>query len=42
VKAADARTWHEWLTSAAGLAAIASYRINSEQLFFAPRPQTTH
>lgn len=34
VKAADARRWHEWLTSAAGRAAIASYRIKGEQLFF--------
>jgi len=42
VKAADARTWHEWLTSAAGLAAITSYRVNGEQLFFPPKPQTTN
>jgi tungstate transport system substrate-binding protein len=41
VKAADARAWHTWLTSPAGLAAITSYRINGEQLFFAPRPQAT-
>jgi tungstate transport system substrate-binding protein len=34
VKAADARLWHEWLTSAAGRAAIASYRVKDEQLFF--------
>jgi tungstate transport system substrate-binding protein len=34
VKAADARRWHEWLTSAAGRAAIASYKIKGEQLFF--------
>jgi tungstate transport system substrate-binding protein len=34
VKAADARRWHEWLTSAPGKAAIASYRIKGEQLFF--------
>ena len=37
VKAADAKTWHEWLTSKPGLDAITSYRINGEQLFFAPR-----
>jgi len=37
VKAAQARTWHEWLTSKPGLAAITSYRINGEQLFFPPR-----
>jgi len=37
VKAAPARAWHEWLTSAAGLAAITSYRIGGEQVFFAPR-----
>jgi tungstate transport system substrate-binding protein len=34
VKAADARRWHEWLTSAAGRAAMASYKIKGEQLFF--------
>src|SRR4051812_5377720 len=30
IKAADARVWHEWLTSAPGRAAIASFRINGE------------
>jgi tungstate transport system substrate-binding protein len=34
IKAADARTWHEWLTSEPGRTAIASYRIDGEQLFF--------
>jgi tungstate transport system substrate-binding protein len=34
VKAADAKIWHEWLTSPAGQQAIASYRIGGEQLFF--------
>jgi tungstate transport system substrate-binding protein len=34
IKAADAKTWHEWLTSEWGRAAIASYRIGGEQLFF--------
>jgi tungstate transport system substrate-binding protein len=42
VKAAEARTWHEWLTSRAGLAAISSYRINGEQLFFPPLASTGH
>jgi tungstate transport system substrate-binding protein len=42
VKAAEARAWHEWLTSKPGLDAITSYRINGEQLFFAPRPATTN
>jgi tungstate transport system substrate-binding protein len=37
VKAAEARIWHEWLTSKAGLDAITSYRIKGEQLFFPPR-----
>jgi tungstate transport system substrate-binding protein len=36
VKFADAKTWHEWLTSKPGLDAITSYRINGEQLFFPP------
>jgi tungstate transport system substrate-binding protein len=34
VKAGDARLWHEWLTSAEGRAAITSYRVNGEELFF--------
>jgi tungstate transport system substrate-binding protein len=34
IKAADARVWHEWLTSERGRAAIASIRIGGEQLFF--------
>ncbi|MEA2760198.1 MAG: tungstate transport system substrate-binding protein [Methylobacteriaceae bacterium] len=34
VKAGDARRWHEWLTSTAGRAAISSYKIKGEQLFF--------
>ena len=37
VKSNDARTWHEWLTSKAGLDAITSYKINGEELFFPPR-----
>lgn len=41
VKAADAKVWHEWLTSAAGRAAIASFRINGEQLFFTGAPPTS-
>jgi tungstate transport system substrate-binding protein len=34
VKAADAKRWHEWLTSPAGQKAIAGYKIGGEQLFF--------
>jgi tungstate transport system substrate-binding protein len=34
VKAAEARAWHEWLTSDKGRAAIASFKIDGEQLFF--------
>jgi tungstate transport system substrate-binding protein len=34
VKAADARTWHQWLTGVKGQAAIATFRIGDEQLFF--------
>jgi tungstate transport system substrate-binding protein len=34
IKAAAAKTWHEWLTSDRGRAAISSFRINGEQLFF--------
>jgi len=42
VKAADARIWHEWLTTRAGLDAITSYRIAGEQLFFPPRVAAVH
>ena len=42
VKSADARIWHEWLTSKSGLDAITSYRIGGEQLFFPPRSAKTH
>ena len=37
VKAADARTWHEWLTSEEGRKAIASFKIEGEQIFFPAR-----
>jgi tungstate transport system substrate-binding protein len=42
VRSNDARTWHEWLTSKAGLDAITSYTINGEELFFPPRREVTH
>jgi tungstate transport system substrate-binding protein len=42
VKFSDARTWHEWLTSNPGADAIASYRINGEQVFFPLGGRTTH
>jgi len=34
IKAADARVWHEWLTSAAGREAISSFKLDGQQLFF--------
>ncbi|MFL5168619.1 MAG: substrate-binding domain-containing protein [Microvirga sp.] len=34
IKAAEARIWHEWLTSGRGRAAIAGFKIQGEQLFF--------
>jgi tungstate transport system substrate-binding protein len=37
VKAAEAKSWHEWLTSKPGIDAVTSYRIDGEQLFFPPR-----
>ena len=37
VKFGEAKIWHEWLTTKAGLDAISSYRINGEELFFPPR-----
>src|SRR6202166_584910 len=42
VKIVEARTWHEWLTSKAGLDAITSYKIGGEELFFPPRSVATH
>jgi tungstate transport system substrate-binding protein len=42
VKFSDARTWHEWLTSKPGADAIASYRINGEQVFFPLGNGTAH
>lgn len=48
VKVADARIWHEWLTTKPGLDAITSYRmvtayrIAGEPLFFPPRPAAAH
>jgi tungstate transport system substrate-binding protein len=36
IKAADARTWHEWLTSPKGRKAISSFQVRGEQLFFIP------
>jgi tungstate transport system substrate-binding protein len=41
VKSAEAKTWHDWLTSKPGLDAITSYRIDGEQLFFPPRGAVT-
>jgi hypothetical protein len=39
VKFKEAKLWHQWLTSRAGLDAITSYRIDGEELFFPPRPR---
>jgi tungstate transport system substrate-binding protein len=33
-KAADARVWHDWLTGPQGQAAIETFRIGGEQVFF--------
>jgi tungstate transport system substrate-binding protein len=42
VKFTGAKIWHEWLTSKAGLAAITSYRINGDELFFPPHSEATN
>ncbi|MFL5076738.1 MAG: substrate-binding domain-containing protein [Microvirga sp.] len=34
IKAAEARIWHEWLTSGRGRAAIAGFKVLGAQLFF--------
>ena len=36
VKFNEAKTWHRWLTSRAGVDAITSYRVAGEELFFWP------
>jgi tungstate transport system substrate-binding protein len=41
-KSAEARVWHDWLTSKSGLDAITSYRIGDEQVFFPPRSAKTN
>jgi tungstate transport system substrate-binding protein len=35
-KAADAKTWHEWITSGPGHKAIETFMINGEQVFLLP------
>ena len=42
IKAADAKIWHEWLTSPSGRRTLASFRINNEQLFFPLPPEPTN
>jgi tungstate transport system substrate-binding protein len=42
VKFAEAKTWHEWLTTKPGLGAITSFKINGEEVFFPPRPAEVH
>jgi tungstate transport system substrate-binding protein len=42
VKIADAKIWHEWLTTKPGLDTITSYKINGEELFFPPLSTATH
>jgi tungstate transport system substrate-binding protein len=37
VKFNDAKMWHRWLTSRAGMDTIKSYRIGGEEMFFSPR-----
>lgn len=34
IKAADAKIWHEWLTGPDGRAAISTFRIEGEQVYF--------
>jgi tungstate transport system substrate-binding protein len=36
IKSEEARIWHEWLTSEPGRAAISSFAIDGEQVFFLP------
>ena len=42
VKFADAKIWHEWLTTKPGLDAITSYKTNDEEVFFPPRLEVIH
>lgn len=34
IKSADAKVWHDWITSEKGAAAISSYTLNGKPLFF--------
>jgi tungstate transport system substrate-binding protein len=36
INVADAKIWHEWITTAPGQKAIESFRIDGKQLFFLP------
>jgi tungstate transport system substrate-binding protein len=36
IRAADAKVWHDWLSSEEGRHAITSFRIGGQQLFFTP------
>jgi tungstate transport system substrate-binding protein len=42
IKAADAKIWHDWITSPSGQSAIESFKIDGKQLFFLPgsNPET--
>ena len=42
VKFADAKIWHEWLTTKPGIDAITSFKINGEEVFFPPRAEAIH
>jgi tungstate transport system substrate-binding protein len=42
VKFADAKVWHEWLTTKPGLDAVTSYKIDGEEVFFPPRVEVLH
>ena len=42
IKFAQAKVWHQWLTTKGGLDAITSYKINGEEVFFPPRPEAVH
>ncbi|MGH6874413.1 MAG: substrate-binding domain-containing protein, partial [Aestuariivirgaceae bacterium] len=42
IKAADAKTWHEWITTAPGQKAIESFKIEGQQVFFLPDPKMSN
>jgi tungstate transport system substrate-binding protein len=42
IKAADAKIWHEWITTTPGQKAIQNFKIEGEQVFFLPETKLSN